>query len=95
MDNNFELNLAKDKQRLCAKIALRRAKRVFSLLKAGRLQKIDKSDLEELLLHFDIYCGIFDDAVKQENEIREDEHKRLQEMSRKNDEYLFGEVVNG
>ena len=80
MDNNFELNLAKDKQRLCAKIALRRAKRVFSLLKAGRLQKIDKYDLEELLLHFDIYCGIFEDAVKQENEINEAETRRLREL---------------
>ena len=88
MDNNFELNLAKDKQRLCAKIALRRAKRVFSLLKAGRLQKIDKSDLEELLLHFDIYCGIFDDAVKQETEIKEAEARRLREFRER-------QVVNG
>ena len=80
MDNNFELNLAKDKQRFCARIALRRAKRVFSLLKAGRLQKIDKSDLEELLIHFDIYCELFDDAVKQETEIREAEARRLQEL---------------
>ena len=68
MDNNFELTLAKDKQRFCAKIALRRAKRVFALIKGGR--KIDKSDLKEKLLHFDIYCGIFEDAVKQEKEIR-------------------------
>ena len=88
MDNNFELNLAKDKQRLCAKIALRRAKRAFALLKAGRLQKIDKSDLEELLLHFDIYCGIFDDAVKQETEIRESEARRLRELRER-------QVVNG
>ena len=88
MDNNFELNLAKDKQRLCAKIALRRAKRVFTLLKAGRLQKIDKSDLEELLLHFDIYCGLFDDAVKQETEIREAEARRLRELRER-------QVVNG
>lgn len=88
MDNNFELNLAKDKQRLCAKIALRRAKRVFALLKAGRLQKIDKSDLEELLLHFDIYCGIFDDAVKQETEIKEAEARRLRELRER-------QVVNG
>ena len=88
MDNNFKLNLAKDKQRLCAKIALRRAKRVFSLLKAGRLQKIDKSDLEELLLHFDIYCGIFDDAVKQETEIKEAEACRLRELRER-------QVVNG
>jgi hypothetical protein len=88
MDNNFELNLAKDKQRLCAKIALRRAKRVFALLKAGRLQKIDKSDLEELLLHFDIYCGIFEDAVKQEKEINEAEARRLLEFRKR-------QVVNG
>lgn len=88
MDNNFELNLAKDKQRLCAKIALRRAKRVFSLLKVGRLQKIDKSDLEELLLHFDIYCRLFDDAVKQETEIREAESRRLRELRER-------QVVNG
>ena len=88
MDNNFKLNLAKDKQRLCAKIALRRAKRVFSLLKAGRLQKIDKYDLEELLLHFDIYCGIFDDAVRQENEINEAEARRLRELRER-------QVVNG
>lgn len=88
MDNNFELNLAKDKQRLCAKIALRRAKRVFSLLKAGRLQKIDKSDLEELLLHFDIYCELFDDAVKQETEIKEAEARRLRELRER-------QVVNG
>ena len=88
MDNNFELNLAKDKQRLCAKIALRRAKRVFALLKAGRLQKIDKYDLEELLLHFDIYCGIFDDAVRQENEINEAEARRLREIRER-------QVVNG
>ena len=80
MDNNFELNLAKDKQRLCAKIALRRAKRVFALLKAGRLQKIDKSDIEELLLHFDIYCELFDDAVKQETEINEAEARRHREF---------------
>ena len=88
MDNNFELNLAKDKQRLCAKIALRRAKRVFSLLKAGRLKKIDKSDLEELLLHFDIYCELFDDAVKQETEIKEAEARRLRELRER-------QVVNG
>lgn len=88
MDNNFELNLAKDKQRLCAKIALRRAKRVFALLKAGRLQKIDKSDLEELLLHFDIYCELFDDAVKQETEINEAEASRLREFRER-------QVVNG
>ena len=88
MDNNFELNLAKDKQRLCAKIALRRAKRVFALLKAGRLQKIDKSDLEELLLHFDIYCELFDDAVKQETEIKEAEARRLRELRER-------KVVNG
>lgn len=88
MDNNFELNLAKDKQRLCARIALRRAKRVFALLKAGRLQKIDKSDLEELLLHFDIYCELFDDAVKQETEIKEAEARRLRELRER-------QVVNG
>ena len=88
MDNNFELNLAKDKQRLCAKIALRRAKRVFYLLKAGRLQKIDKSDFEELLLHFDIYCELFDDAVKQETEIKEAEARRLRELRER-------QVVNG
>ncbi len=86
MDNNFELTLAKDKQRFCAKIALRRAKRVFALIKGGR--KIDKSDLEEILLHFDIYCGIFDDAVKQEKEIREAEVRRLQELRER-------QVVNG
>ena len=88
MDNNFELNLAKDKQRLCAKIALRRAKRVFALLKAGRLQKIDKSDLEELLLHFDIYCELFDDAVRQETELREAEARRIRELRER-------QVVNG
>ena len=88
MDNNFELNLAKDKQRLCARIALRRAKRVFALLKAGRLKKIDKYDLEELLLHFDIYCGIFEDAVKQETEHNEAEARRLQEFRER-------QVVNG
>ena len=88
MDNNFELNLAKDKQRLCAKIALRRAKRVFTLLKAGRLQKIDKSDIEELLLHFDIYCELFDDAVRQETEINEAEASRLREFRER-------QVVNG
>lgn len=88
MDNNFELNIAKDKQRLCAKIAIRRAKRVFALLKAGRLQKIDKYDLEEMLLHFDIYCGIFDDAVKQETEINEAEARRLQKFRER-------QVVNG
>ena len=86
MDNNFELNLAKDKQRLCAKIALRRAKRVFTLIKGGR--KIDKYDLEELLLHFDIYGGLFDDAVKQETEIREAEARRLRELRER-------QVVNG
>ncbi len=88
MDNNFELNIAKDKQRLCAKIAIRRAKRVFALLKAGRLQKIDKYDLEKLLLHFDIYCGIFEDSVKQETEIREAEARRLRELRER-------QVVNG
>ena len=88
MDNNFELNLAKDKQRLCARIAIRRAKRVFALLKAGRLQKIDKYDLEELLLHFDIYCGIFEDAVRQEKEINEAEARRLRELRER-------QVVNG
>lgn len=86
MDNNFELNLAKDKQRLCAKIALRRAKRVFALIKGGR--KIDKSDLEELLLHFDIFCGLFEDAVRQETEIREAEARKLRELSER-------QVVNG
>ena len=86
MDNNFKLNLAKDKQRLCAKIALRRAKRVFALIKGGR--KIDKYDLEKLLLYFDIYCGIFDDAVKQETEINEAEARRLREFRER-------KVVNG
>ena len=86
MDNNFELTLAKDKQRFCAKIALRRAKRVFALIKGGR--KIDKSDLEELLLHFDIYCRIFEDAVKEEKELREAEARRIQEMSER-------QVING
>jgi hypothetical protein len=86
MDNNFELNLAKDKQRVCAKIALRRAKRVFALIKGGR--KIYKSDLEELLLHFDIYYGIFEDAVKQETEINEAEARRLREFRER-------QVVNG
>lgn len=79
MNNNFNLTLAKDKQRLCAKMALRRAKRVFALLKAGR--NVKKSDLEEMLIRFDIYCDIFEDAVKQEKEICEAEHKRLQEIS--------------
>lgn len=69
MDNNFKLNLAKDKQRLCAKIALRRAKRVFALIKAGRLVK--KRDLEEVLIRFDIYCDIFEDAVKEEKEAQD------------------------
>ena len=78
MDNNFKLNLAKDKQRLCAKIALRRAKRVFDLIKGGR--KVKKSDLEEMLIRFDIYSGIFDDAVKEEKELRETEARRLQEL---------------
>lgn len=86
MDNNFKLELAKDKQRLCAKIALRRAKRVFSLIKAGR--KVKKSDLEEMLIRFDIYCDIFNDAVKEENEIRETEARRLQELSER-------QVING
>lgn len=86
MDNNFELNLAKEKQRLCAKIALRRAKRVFALIKGGC--KIDKSDLEELLLHFDIYCRIFEDAVRQETEINEAEARRLRELRER-------QVVNG
>lgn len=86
MDNNFELNLAKDKQRLCAKIAIRRAKRVFALIKGER--KIDKYDLEELLLHFDIYCGLFEDAVRQETEIREAEARRLRELRER-------QVVNG
>ena len=86
MDNNFKLNLAKDKQRLCAKIALRRAKRVFALLKAGR--KVRKGDLEEMLIRFDIYCGIFEDAVKEETEIREAEARRLQEINDR-------QVING
>ena len=86
MDNNFKLSLAKDKQRLCAKIALRRAKRVFALLKAGR--NVKKSDLEEMLIRFDIYCGIFEDAVKEEKEIREAEARRLQEISER-------QVING
>ena len=86
MDNNFELNLAKDKQRLCARIALRRAKRVFALIKGGR--KIDESDLEELLLHFDIYCGLFEDAVRQETELREAEARRIRELRER-------QVVNG
>lgn len=86
MDNNFKLNLAKDKQRLCAKIALRRAKRVFALLKAGR--NFRKSDLEEMLIRFDIYFDIFEDAVKEEKEIREAEARRLQEISER-------QVING
>lgn len=86
MDNNFKLNLAKDKQRLCAKIALRRAKRVFSLIKAGR--EVKKRDLEYVLIKFDIYCDIFEDAVKEENEIRETESRRLQEISER-------QVING
>ena len=86
MDNNFKLNLAKDKQRFCAKIALRRAKRVFSLIKAGR--KVKKRDLEEMLIRFDIYCDIFEDAVKEEKEIRDAEARRLQEISER-------QVING
>ena len=86
MDNNFKLNLAKDKQRLCAKIALRRAKRVFDLIKGGR--KVKKSDLEEMLIRFDIYSGIFDDAVKEEKEIREAEARRIQELNER-------QVING
>ena len=78
MDNNFKLTLAKDKQRLCAKIALRRAKRVFALIKAGR--KVKKSDLEEMLIRFDIYCDIFEDAAKEEKELREAEVRRIQEL---------------
>lgn len=69
MDNDFKLALAKDKQRLCAKIALRRAKRVFALIKGGR--KVKKSDIEEMLIRFDIYCDIFEDAVKEEKELNE------------------------
>ena len=90
MDNNFNLTLAKDKQRLCAKIALRRAKRVFALIKAGRMVK--KRDLEEVLIRFDIYCDIFEDAVKQETEIRETEARRLQELR---DRQVFKEFLNG
>ena len=86
MDNNFKLNLAKDKQRFCAKIALRRAKRVFALIKAGRLVK--KRDLEEVLIRFDIYCDIFEDAVKEETEIREAEARKLRELRER-------QVVNG
>jgi len=86
MDNNFKISLAKDKQRLCAKIALRRAQRVFSLLKAGR--KVKKSDLEMMLIRFDIYCGIFEDAVKEEKEIREAEARRIQELNER-------QVING
>ena len=86
MDNNFKLSLAKDKQRLCAKIALRRAKRVFALIKGGR--KVKKSDLEEMLIRFDIYCGIFEDAVKEETELREAEDRRLQEI-------IERQVING
>lgn len=86
MDNNFKLTLAKDKQRLCAKIALRRAKRVFSLIKAGR--NVKKSDLEEMLIRFDIYCDIFEDAVKEENEIREAEARRIHELNER-------QVING
>ena len=86
MDNNFKRTLAKDKQRLCSKIALRRAKRVFSLLKAGR--NVKKSDLEEMLIRFDIYCGIFDDAVKEETELREAESRRIQELNER-------QVING
>ncbi len=86
MDNNFKLNLAKDKQRLCAKIALRRAKRVFSLIKGGR--KVKKSDLEEMLIRFDIYCDIFEDAVKEEKEIREAEARRIEELNER-------QVING
>lgn len=86
MDNNFKLALAKDKQRFCAKIALRRAKRVFALIKAGRMVK--KRDLEEMLIRFDIYSDIFEDAVKEENEIRETEARRLQEISER-------QVING
>lgn len=78
MDNKFKLTLAKDKQRLCAKIALRRAKRVFALIKAGRMVK--KRELEEVLIRFDIYSDIFEDAVKEENEIRESEARRLKEI---------------
>lgn len=86
MDNNFKLAFAKDKQRLCAKIALRRAKRVFALIKGGR--KVKKSDLEMLLIRFDIYCGIFEDAVKEEKEIREAESRRIQELNER-------QVING
>ena len=86
MNNNFLFFFVFFKQRFCAKIALRRAKRVFALIKGGR--KIDKSNLEELLLHFDIYCGIFDDAVKQETEINEAEARRLREFRER-------QVVNG
>jgi hypothetical protein len=86
MDYYFKINLEKDKQRFSAKIALRRAKRVFALLKAGR--DIDEYDLERMIGKFDIYCSIFDDAVKHEKEIQDAEHERIMAMNRK-------EVVNG
>lgn len=86
MDNNFKLSLAKDKQRLCAKIALRRAKRVFDLIKGGR--KVKKSDLEEMLIRFNIYCDIFEEAVKEEKEIREAEARRIQELNER-------QMING
>ena len=86
MDNNFKLALAKDKQRLCAKIALRRAQRVFALIKGGR--KVKKSGLEEMLIRFDIYCGIFEDAVKEEKDLREAEARMIQELNER-------QVING
>lgn len=87
-DYEFKLSLAKDKQRLTARKALRRAKRIIALLKAGRLSKYDKSDLEELALSFDIYNNIFEDACKQENELREAEKQRRDQLAR---EFIFND----
>lgn len=82
MTYEFKLSLAKDKQILSARSALLRAKRIIALLKAGRLAKYDKSDLEELALSFDIYNRIFEDAWKQEKELRTAEKQRRDQLAR-------------
>ena len=73
MANDFRINVVRDKQRLTAKFALRRASRILLLLKAGR--KFNKWEFDRYCEKFEIYNKIFEDAVKQEGEIYEEIRK--------------------
>ena len=79
MDNDFRINLTRNKQRITAKVAMRRAARILLLLKAGR--KLEKWEFERYCSKFEIYDKIFEDACKQEKELRNAEKQRRDQLA--------------